>query len=104
MSYWRSGRRSLRWIACQGDACSRPLFPWLLCAAAALLTPGAGADGTLSGGIDQAGNISGPTGTVAAGTYDYQVSDTATVHNYHLEGPGVNQGPVSRRRKARPGP
>lgn len=58
--------------------------------AAASLVPLATADGTLTGSIDEAGTITGPTGTVAPGTYDYQVTDTATTHNYHLAGPGVN--------------
>lgn len=49
------------------------------------------ADGTLAGSIDEGGTITGPTGSIAAGTYDFQVSDTATFHNYHLTGPAVDR-------------
>ena len=53
--------------------------------------PSAASAATLSGGIDAGGNISGPTGTIAPGEYTYNYSDTATIHNYHLSGPGVDE-------------
>ena len=58
----------------------------------ALVLPGAGnADHTMSGSIDEAGNISGPSSPQSPGTHDFQVSDSATIHNYHLSGPGVDE-------------
>ena len=61
--------------------------------------------GTLIGSIDdetgqeislrdpQGNNLNG--GTLPAGTYTVQVDDTSTLHNFHLEGPGVQCVPPS---------
>ena len=53
------------------------------------------ADGTLAASVGPAFSISltqngSPVTNLAPGTYDINVSDTATVHNFHLSGPGVD--------------
>jgi len=53
------------------------------------------ADGTLSASVGPGFSISltqngSPVTSLAPGTYDISVSDTATVHNFHLSGPGVD--------------
>ncbi len=53
------------------------------------------ADGTLAASVGPGFSISltqngSPVTSLAPGTYDINVSDTATVHNFHLSGPGVD--------------
>ena len=53
------------------------------------------ADGTLAASVGPGFSISltqngSPVTSLAPGTYDISVSDTATVHNFHLSGPGVD--------------
>jgi len=53
------------------------------------------ADGTLAASVGPGFSISltqngSPVTSLAPGTYDIRVSDTATVHNFHLSGPGVD--------------
>ncbi|HST18151.1 MAG TPA: hypothetical protein VLK36_10815 [Gaiellaceae bacterium] len=52
-------------------------------------------DGTLSASVGPGFSISltqngSPVTSLAPGTYDVSVSDTATAHNFHLSGPGVD--------------
>jgi hypothetical protein len=54
------------------------------------------ADGTLTASVGPGFSISltqngSAVTSLAPGTYDIDVSDTATVHNFHLSGPGVDQ-------------
>ncbi len=44
----------------------------------------------LNGSVGPGFQIDGPTGNLAAGEYELTVNDQATVHNFHLTGPGVN--------------
>lgn len=45
----------------------------------------------LHGGVANPAKISGPTGTIAPGRYDFVVDDNSTIHNFHLIGPGVDE-------------
>src|SRR5947209_6614638 len=63
-------------------------------ATAALVSPRAGAhvvDGTLSGSVGADATISMSASSVTAGNYTINVSDSATMHNFHFFGPGVDK-------------
>jgi plastocyanin len=65
------------------------LYGALFSGASATVT--ADISGSVGGGSDgNAFSISGPSGTLAPGDYTLTVNDMATVHNFHLSGPGVN--------------
>ena len=72
----------------------RPL-PLALAVAACLAVPGTAAAQTLNGFVnaDQTiGLTQGGTAVtqLAPGTYSFEVNDTTAEHNFHLQGPGVN--------------
>jgi plastocyanin len=46
--------------------------------------------GELTGSVGPGFDISGPTGTVAPGSYELTVEDLSSAHNFHLTGPGVD--------------
>src|SRR5437764_15010967 len=62
-------------------------------ATAALVSPRAGAHalGSISGSVGPGFNISMSESSVTAGSYTINVSDSSTIHNFHLSGPGVNK-------------
>ena len=72
----------------------RPL-PLALAVAACLAVPGTAAAQALNGfvnsdqtiGLTQGGT---PVTQLAPGTYSFEVNDTTAEHNFHLQGPGVN--------------
>src|SRR3954462_3434236 len=70
------------------------VFALGLAAAALVVSPRAGAhiaDGTLSGSVGPGFSISMSESSVTAGNYTIDVSDSATIHNFHLFGPGVSE-------------
>jgi plastocyanin len=44
----------------------------------------------LTGSVGPGFEISGPSGTVAPGSYQLTVDDLSSAHNFHLTGPGVD--------------
>ncbi len=76
---------------------SRPPLAAALASAIALLTAGpATAQTVLAGNVEEDQSISlllggAPFTHLATGDYSVQVTDNATLHNFHLFGPGVDQ-------------
>ena len=65
-------------------------------AAIAFLVPAQGATGRLTGEVGPSFKIEVSKGgndvkTLKAGTYKIHIEDKATIHNFHLIGPGVNK-------------
>jgi plastocyanin len=65
-------------------------------AGAAFLVPAQGSTGRLTGEVGPGFKIEVTKGekdlkTLKAGTYKIHVEDKATIHNFHLIGPGVNK-------------
>jgi plastocyanin len=57
---------------------------------AAATTSGGSANGTLNGSVGPGFEISMDKSDVAAGTYELNVDDQGTSHDFHLSGPGVD--------------
>ncbi len=79
---------------------SRPLLAVLLLVAGGLLAAvtakSHAAANELSGSVTSGADIvlrgdNGPVSRIAPGTYTVNVRDTATEHNFHLKGPGVDR-------------
>jgi plastocyanin len=73
-----------------------PSFIAAVVAAAAFLVPAQGATGRLTGEVGPGFSIEVSKAgkdvkTLKAGTYKIHVEDKATIHNFHLIGPGVNK-------------